>query len=176
MDQIEAHVEKLASEREKEALEMFELSIVKGAKENFKKDRNLSPMIFLGIEQGNELTLGIMPVGQFMKSVEDKDMLSEMLKQISGDVICICMVTEAWMTEATPENFKEMMKVAPSEHPDKKEVVICTFESENICRSHMFDIIRDGEVTLGEDKGLGGTLGEGRFSGILKDLKKKKYN
>lgn len=166
------------SKAEEAAFKAFDENIVRVAKENFLRDKGLESMIFIGMEKGKEITFIMLPVGEFMKNSLSKDWLSLLLHTVGKGIkpLCICLVTECWMVKADKDGLEEAMKVRPANHPDRVEALLYSFESENILKQKMSEVVRDGDLVSLKDDTEYSDNAEGRFVNVLKDLKKIKFN
>ena len=184
MEKITVKTENQASDLEKKALRLFENNLLKQVKENLIEDGGLEAVVFIGLKSGTELGMAVMPVGEFMRCKDSKDALAELMVQIGKkEPVFISMCTEAWMSvmEADRMTRKDALKqyrtTPPSKDPNRVEVLICAFETENIQKQVIFEMVRDGgKISLKDFPVPEGTEYEGRFVGMLKDMKKIKYN
>lgn len=169
---------KQASISEKKAHEVYLNSIITTAKENFLKDGELTPIVFIGTSIANEINMTVIPVAEFMASISSKDLLSKMLHQIGKEIepVCICMITEAWMAIANADSKDDIVQRGVKNTPGRKEILLFTFESENIIETRTCEIIREDKISLDEDLVTIPDRSEGRFTGLLKDIKKIKLN
>ncbi len=181
MEPIQINTEKFATEDEKNGLKLWE-TLLESVQENFMKDEELAPVVFIGLKDEDKISLGIMPVADFMKSSQTKDSLAELMKKIGKqEPVFLSLVTEAWMSTKSVKGLskKEVMdqyqSMPPSKDPEREEVLMCIFESENLIKQRMFKIGRD-PLSLEEVKQIDGMECEGRFVGILKDMKKARLN
>lgn len=172
------NTEHLASEAEKKALQGFEEHVLKVTKELFLEKGDIPPFVYVGQDIGKgQIAYMAIPVDEFMRSVQSKNDLAELMKKIGDtDPLSISLVTEAWMVKGNKADKDDLMKITPSEHPDRIECIIGTFESENICKTYSFEIKREGGLSLSEDDGQSTENLGGRFGNILKDMKKIKQN
>lgn len=98
---------------------------------DLEPDDDIMPVLFL--RHGDEVTVaGIDP--SFMNTIEDKDKLALayipiMVMQTKAEEFAF--VTAAWTVKLPPER-KDEMDIAPSEHPDRVEIImINTGDSEH---------------------------------------------
>lgn len=174
--------EHLAGSAEKQAFEIFTNSIFTLAKEAIEIDHGFQPMVFLFLndEEIGKIAILPIPAGMFMESNDQKELLASFLHDSHKDlpVVGIGMITEAW--RVVKKNDDQPINIRPSEHPDKEEIFISYFESENISKMTQSKILRPDENTLKlsplEDDDSGNESFAGRFTGFLKDLKKVKEN
>ena len=177
--EIKVDTTKLATDLEKSAYECFEQVICKQAQESFKQDGDLAPMIFIGSSIGdNKIALFVMPVGEFMQCEQSKEKLSTLMHKVGSKMepVCISMVTEAWMAHGDKDMIENGYKGSVKDMPGRIEVVICTFESENIQRQKVYEIIRGKELELKDISPSDDHEYSGKFVNMLKDMKKIKQN
>ena len=193
IEPVRVKTENQASDVEKKGLEAFK-DLMKSIRRTFDKleSKEIPASVYIDtqIEGDAKFTFGMIDASIFMKSVETKDMLAGMMKQIGKEIdpVCICLVTECWMVEekaGAVKNLDDYKGLTPSEHPDRLEAVLYSFESENILMQAVDKIVRvkslfpggGEEISLVPWKDLD-TMDhiEGRFSNVLKDMKKIKQN
>lgn len=182
MKQINVDTTNQASQDEKDGYSAFE-QIVSQAKENFLQDEGLESVVFVGLKAEEGIGVCVIPAGEFMQNTQSKEALSRLMIQIGKkEPLFISLVTEAWISmkglkgltkEQALEKYQAM---PPSQDPDREEIIMCSFESENIQKMISFKILRN-PVSLEPFKEADeANRYEGRFANILKDMKKIKYN
>ena len=167
---------KLASKQELAAKEIFYSHIVPLAEESFIHDGELSPMVFIFMddEENGKVAIAPMPAQMFMESEDKKELLSELLRDMAGklDILGIGMFSEAWMTRVDK---------LTNEAEEKTEICFFSFESENLVCMKQNTVIRPEDKEKGKidfkygDIVLDHTM-TGKFVGFLKDMKKVKNN
>lgn len=124
--------------------------------EKFKSDGQILPALFFAKETDeNKTRFGFVPgLEDLMGDDDKKNQLSQILKEIVKQVkpVCVCFVTEAWMVKNDSNNIidkKGMYKSGakrPSEHPDKIETVMLSFETHTKEMKIIYEIIRDNNA------------------------------
>lgn len=139
-------------------------------------------------EQNDYAVIHVPILNKFMKDDKEKQrFVDEIIPQMGEklnekfDLRAIIWASEAWVRSApkegpVPENYKEL--------PIEKEIVILTFESDDLNEMQIYEMIRKGKqvnkngtltdhVELVFDKELSGTeYPKGRFSNLLKKFRK----
>ncbi len=185
MNELKVDTRNQASDDELEALRIFKEDTIPVAREIFEEDGEIVPAAFIGTKSGGKIKFGILPVQPFMKNEMTKDLLSQVLRAAGEQVdpICICMVLDTWV--AIPEGGKTKEQVLEEyqhtpvrDRDDKREAALYIFESENIQWQGSDEILRDPNrlVDFPELNRENDGVAEGRFVGMLKDLKKMKNN
>ena len=139
------------------------------AKSRFAENHEVRPM---WIAETNDNTLMMVP-----GLIEDKDEQIAALRAIfkAKHVVRYVMIQEAWMVELRPDNVASIAAaklMAPSKHPDRREVLIVHAESKTECTSATYYILRPerGTPTLSPPKfAPRSTFSEGRMFELLRD-------
>ena len=144
-------------------------------KAQFAESKSIPPVLFIGIESKSEvgkIEAAILPADEFLQDVNGKNALSNLVKQIvkENKPVFVALIVEAYMVKLNiGEAFDD---VAPSEHPNKVEVVMISFEGKGFQKQLMFEINRPKTgipyLSDAEEVPSQGTM-SGRFSGFFND-------
>ena len=129
------------------------------AGENFRRDGHLEPVI---------VSVQLPGLNAVALPMDDKDESARLIQCVRATSPLVAVVAEAWyvdLTKLAPEQAREAMSMAPSEHPKRKEVAFVTVYHGLGMTVHAADIIRSGrrKPVLGPWKVIPMTGAEGRF-------------
>ena len=114
----------------------------------------------------------IMHIPQRFNSPDDKDLFAKTIRlmAVAYKASAVAMISESWIVTKQWRDRELDLSVAPSESPDREEVVSIMGESREGCGQRFLFIQRD---SLGKFTGFGTSLLpqiqtlEGRFAGLL---------
>ena len=114
----------------------------------------------------------IMHIPQRFNSPDDKDLFAKTIRlmAVAYKASAVAMISESWIVTKQRRDRELDLSVAPSESPDREEVVSIMGESREGCGQRFLFIQRD---SLGKFTGFGTSLlpqiqtVEGRFAGLL---------
>lgn len=124
-------------------LDDFTKTITEMVSDRFTEDHELEPVVFmLSIKEGKPAIGIVHGLGQLFGSDEGKDVAAEALKEIneSAKPIATAFASEGWYLSTTKDKSSDLidkegrMKVRPSDHPDRLEMLFINFEThDRIC-------------------------------------------
>jgi len=114
----------------------------------------------------------IMHIPQRFNSSDDKELFAKTIRlmAVAYKASAVAMISESWIVTKKSRDRELDLSVAPSESPDREEVVSIMGESREGCGQRFLFIQRD---SLGKFTGFGTSLLpqiqtlEGRFAGLL---------
>jgi hypothetical protein len=114
----------------------------------------------------------IMHIPQRFNSPDDKELFAKTIRlmAVAYKASAVAMISESWIVTKKSRDRELDLSVAPSESPDREEVVSIMGESREGCGQRFLFIQRD---SLGKFTGFGTSLLpqiqtlEGRFAGLL---------
>lgn len=157
-----------------EQLVQWREDMIQSAKTNIMTDGELAPVTLVMVKdpESGEVGMGVLQMD--MENDMTKQLDAMRIKKICTEetVYGLMMMSEVWMAQAeSKEEMESEDFVMPSQRDDKKECMMCTFESTGETKLTMFDIIRDedGKITELKEHDASGYDGyEGRFANLLK--------
>jgi hypothetical protein len=162
-------------EKRPETFEEFCTTITKVVEVPFLKMGELPPTWFLQKKSG-EVGIFCTPWGD----TDEKDSVNDQMKSLMerNEIVRYALVTESWLVTlpSPPEGttIKSYRGPRPSQHPDRKEVIIVVGgDREGNSVEGSADIIRDdgGKATLGEFKlEFNKYTMQGRFVNLLRRI------
>lgn len=165
------------------AIEQFTEGVTELAEKAMKQLGEIIPTVFLmqprEAEKGEKPAFNIYVIPVPFGSPNEKDKYAQLVKQCAADVgniIAGILMSEAWVStqkidESDPKSFSP--KMAPSEDPNRREVIIVSMRSENFSRCRVIPFTKTSDtVIFGEPEQLDDLVSNfDRFFGDLFDTK-----
>lgn len=148
---------KTIQEEYKERLEHFRKDINDLITAGFKETQKVPPLAFAMIRKNGKWAIVIMAglEGLFANDIE-KDLAAELIKKMQKDIkpLAIAFVSEAWISMTKDKNLDDVLdqngnyrdeKFKPVNDPNRKEVVMISFETFDKQIIDTWEIVRDGK-------------------------------
>ena len=105
------------------------IQIRKRAESQLITKGEVSPAIFaFSPQESDEMKVFTYDVARLMNSSQNKEIIRMMMEEAiqSDEISLVLLVTEAWLLKLPIKDVtkEEVLKINPSEHPDKEEVVL----------------------------------------------------
>ena len=153
----------------------FKDFVIEGVEVGWKNDKQIASVVFFLIAEEDATRVYIVPVDHFFQTTFHKDVLSGVIENVCKelDVISYSVVSESWMASLNKEEFDADpgKVILPSEHPNRREIILMLFETRFNTETYYYEVIRDeNSAVISDLKNLPGSDLKGRFSKLLMDM------